>query len=579
MTLLFFLLVGRYLDCLMRDRARSAVAGLERLAAKGATVVRGDGSAGYVALDAIEPGMVLRVEAGERVPVDVRVRHGESDVDRSLVTGESAPVAVGCDDELEAGTLNLTGAIDAVVVRPARQSFLAEMVRMLERAEAGRGSYVRVADRAARLYAPVVHLAAAATFAGWLVATGGDWRTALFIAISVLIITCPCALGLAVPAAQVVAAGRLFGEGVLMKDGAALERLAGVDRVVFDKTGTLTTGTPTVTGGPAAAEERAAAAGLGRRSAHPVARAVAAHLAGPAATPTEVRELPGHGIEGRVAAGWRGSGAPTGSPGSRRGGARSATGTAFAFADGPVSTFSVAEVLRPGARAAVDALRADGLDIEIVSGDAAGPVGRVAGELGIGSYRFGQLPADKIDRLEALRADGHRVLMVGDGLNDTAALAAADVSMAPASAADAGRLAADFVFTRDRLDAVAAAHGIARATARVVRQNFAFAAVYNCLAIPLAVAGLVTPLIAALAMSGSSILVVANALRLNGRGPDSPSGGRPRASRGRRHERARLPDPDQPGDGGRGAGGLHLEPEGRPVRGSRGSGGTHAVRR
>ena len=231
----------------------------------------------------------------------MRVRAGESDVDRSLVTGESAPVAVGGDDELEAGTLNLTGAIDAVVVRPARQSFLAEMVRMLERAEAGRGSYVRVADRAARLYAPVVHLAAAATFAGWLVATGGDWRTALFIAISVLIITCPCALGLAVPAAQVVAAGRLFGEGILMKDGAALERLAGVDRVVFDKTGTLTTGSPTVTGGPAAAEERAAAAGLGRRSAHPVARAVAAHLAGPAATPTEVRELPGHGVEGRVA--------------------------------------------------------------------------------------------------------------------------------------------------------------------------------------------------------------------------------------------------------------------------------------
>ena len=426
-------------------------------------------------------------------------------------------MAVGGDDELEAGTLNLTGAIDAVVVRPARQSFLAEMVRMLERAEAGRGSYVRVADRAARLYAPVVHLAAAATFAGWLVATGGDWRTALFIAISVLIITCPCALGLAVPAAQVVAAGRLFGEGILMKDGAALERLAGVDRVVFDKTGTLTTGSPTVTGGPAAAEERAAAAGLGRRSAHPVARAVAAHLAGPAATPTEVRELPGHGIEGRVAgrlarlgrADWVAAIASDGS---------SATGTAFAFADGPVSTFSVAEVLRPGARAAVDALRADGLDIEIVSGDAAGPVGRVAGELGIGSYRFGQLPADKIDRLEALRADGHRVLMVGDGLNDTAALAAADVSMAPASAADAGRLAADFVFTRDRLDAVAAAHGIARATARVVRQNFAFAAVYNCLAIPLAVAGFVTPLIAALAMSGSSILVVANALRLNGRG-------------------------------------------------------------
>ena len=307
-------------------------------------------------------------------------------------------------------------------MRPARQSFLAEMVRMLERAEAGRGSYVRVADRAARLYAPVVHLAAAATFAGWLVATGGDWRSSLFIAISVLIITCPCALGLAVPAAQVVAAGRLFGEGILMKDGAALERLAGIDRVVFDKTGTLTTGTPAVTGGPAAAEERAAAAGLGRRSAHPVARAVAAHLAGPVATPTDVRELPGHGIEGRFGGRLARLGRADWVAEIASGRGASATGPAFAFAGGPLSTFSVAEILRPGARAAVDALRADGLDIEILSGDAAGPVGRIAGELGIGIFRFGQLPADKIDRLEALRAAGHRVLMVGDGLNDTAAL-------------------------------------------------------------------------------------------------------------------------------------------------------------
>jgi len=231
-----------------------------------------------------------------------------------------------------------------------------------------------------------------------------------------------------------------------------------------------------------------------------------------------VQELPGHGIEGRFGGRLARLGRADWVAGiaSRR--SASATGPAFAFAGGPLSTFSVAENLRPGAWAAVDALRKAGLDIEILSGDAAGPVGRIGGELGIGIFRFGQLPADKIDRLEALRAAGHRVLMVGDGLNDTPALAAADVSMAPASAADAGRLAADFVFTRDRLDAVAAGHGIARATARVIRQNFAFAAAYNCLAIPLAVAGQVTPLIAALAMSGSSILVVANALRLNGRG-------------------------------------------------------------
>ena len=294
---------------------------------------------------------------------------------------------------------------------------------MLERAEAGRGSYVRVADRAARLYAPVVHLAAAATFAGWLVATGGDWRTALFIAISVLIITCPCALGLAVPAAQVVAAGRLFGEGILMKDGAALERLAGIDRVVFDKTGTLTTGTPAVTGGPAAAEERAAAAGLGRRSAHPVARAVAAHLAGPAATPTE--------RAGASGARHRGTGRrPAGAARARRLGRRDRVGPGR-VGDGHGLRLRGRSGFRrsPSPRCCGPArgrrwMRCAPTGSTSRSSPATrrGRSARVAGELGIGIFRFGQLPADKIDRLEALRAAGHRVLMVGDGLNDTAAL-------------------------------------------------------------------------------------------------------------------------------------------------------------
>ena len=523
-TLLFFLLIGRALDRLMRDRARSAVTGLARMAAKDGARVRPDGTLERVALEAIAPGMLMRVAPGERVPVDARVLRGASDLDRSLVTGESEPAAVGPGDEIEAGTLNVTGAIDVWALRTAGQSFLAEMLGMLQAAERGRGRYVRVADRAARLYAPVVHLAAAATFLGWLAATGGDWHRALFVAISVLIITCPCALGLAVPAVHVVAAGRLFGAGILMKDGSALERLAGIDRAALDKTGTLTTGMPRLAGGaPTDSAVRAAAKALALHSAHPASKAVAMSLGGEPARPEEVREIPGHGVEGILGgrparlgrADWVAEIAP--------GNGTAAAGPAFAFEGGPVSAFRLSETLRPGAREAVEALRAGDVEVEILSGDGAEPVDRIARELGVARARHGATPADKVAHLEALRAAGHRVLMVGDGLNDTAALAAAHVSMAPASASDAGRAAADFVFTRERLDAVPLAHATARRAARLVAQNFGLAVLYNGLAIPLAVAGLVTPLVAALAMSGSSILVVGNALRLGERPARAPA--------------------------------------------------------
>ena len=513
-TLIFFLLIGRYLDRLMRDRARSAVAGLARLASKGAVRLGPDGAQSYLPLDDIEPGMVLRIAAGERVPVDAEVLRGASDLDRALVTGELAPVAAGPGDALDAGTMNLTGALDVRVVRAADDSCLAEMMRLLETAEQGRGAYVRLADRAARLYAPVVHLMALATFAGWLAATGGDWQTALFVAISVLIITCPCALGLAVPVVHVVAAGRLFRAGILMKDGSALERLAGIDRVVFDKTGTLTTGRPILTGGPCAPEARAAARTLALHSTHPVSRAVAEHIDAAPVAVQALHEVPGCGVEGIVA----GRRARLGHEhwvaeiASRP---ADAPGPAFALEGCPASAFGVAEILRSGALDAVTALQAARLEPEMLSGDGEAPAGHVARDLGLAHVTHDATPAQKIARLDALRAEGRRVLMVGDGLNDAAALAAAYVSMAPASASDAGRAAADFIFIRDRLDAVVTAREVALGAARLVRQNFGLAVLYNCIAIPLAVAGLVTPLVAALAMSSSSVLVVANALRLN----------------------------------------------------------------
>ena len=531
-TLTFFLLVGRYLDQLMRERARSAVLGIARLAAKGATRIV-DGEPVLVPIDEVEAGMHLRVPAGERMPVDARVLAGASDLDRSLVTGESEPVAAGPGLRIEAGVLNLTGPLDVEALSGAKDSFLAEMTAMMEAAEQGRGAYVRIADRMARLYAPAVHLLAAAAFLGWLVATGGDWYQAVTVAIAVLIVTCPCALGLAVPVVHVIGASRLFQAGILMKDGSALERLAEIDTVLFDKTGTLTTGTPRLARTDFLSDQESAAArALAARSHHPASRAIRAGLEAVAEPDLEaVREVAGSGVEAMIAGrrarlgrpGWVAEiAAPEGRhvDGGLRDGIederpRGGKGhVAFAFEGAPTVSFSLDEAVRQGAAPALAALRDAVLSVEVLSGDGEAPVGRLAGMLDIERAACRQSPADKIARIRTLQAEGHQVLMVGDGLNDAPSLAAGNVSMAPASACDAGRLAADFVFTRESLAAVPFAFDVAKRAKALVRTNFALAILYNAVAVPLAMAGLVTPLVAAIAMSASSILVVANSLRL-----------------------------------------------------------------
>jgi Cu2+-exporting ATPase len=358
-----------------------------------------------------------------------------------------------------------------------------------------------------------VHSLAALSFIGWMIA-GAGWHQALLIAVSVLIITCPCALGLAVPAAQVVAAGALMRRGILVKDGSALERLAEADCARLDKTGTLTLGRPVPADTlPLDDQEAAAALALARASRHPIAQALAQALdaAGHrAANVAGLQETPGLGICGSV------DGVPA------RLGRPSWLGetvedpvlvTAFQLGARPVRVLRFRDPIRPGAAPAVEALRRLGLDPAILSGDRADAVAPVARELGLPATAT-LTPGAKLAAIEALRAAGRRVLMAGDGLNDGPALAAGHVSIAPASASDVGQTAADLVFLGDSLDPVPVAICAARRTLAVVRQNFVLAIGYNLLAVPLAIFGMVTPLVAAAAMSTSSLLVVGNALRL-----------------------------------------------------------------
>jgi Cu2+-exporting ATPase len=517
-SLLFFLLIGRTLDHMMRERARTAVAGLARIAARGALVLQADGTQRYLPVNEIAPGMAILLTAGERVPVDARVANGQSELDCSLVSGESVPQPVAAGSILQAGTLNLTGPLTIVATAAARDSFLAEMTRMMEAAEASRSAYRRIADRAARLYAPVVHLTALLTCIGWMVATG-DAHRAITIAIAVLIITCPCALGLAVPMVQVVAARRLFENGIMVRDGGALERLAEVDTVIFDKTGTLTRGTPRLVGTDSTgAETLAVAAALAAHSRHPYSLALAAagqrRNARPVAL-TCVSEHPGSGLEARIGASVYRLGRPEWAlAGHTEAVARSGSSTVVLSQDGRfVAGFCFEDELRPGAREAVATLMSCGIAVEILSGDREEPVRRLASALGI-PHVARVSPGGKAAHVASIATSGRKVLMVGDGLNDAPALAAAHASMAPASAADVGRNAADLVFLRESLTAVPRALAVARNAGRLVRQNLALAVGYNAIAVSAAVLGHVTPLVAAIAMSLSSLVVVGNALRL-----------------------------------------------------------------
>lgn len=519
-SLLFFLLIGRTLDHVMREKARAAINGLARLAPRGALLLAPDGSRRYVAIEEITVGSRIAIAAGDRIPVDGVIESGESDLDLSIVTGESSPVAVVKGGEVASGAMNITGALVIRATKLARNSLLAEIIGLMEAAEGGRARYRRVADRAAALYSPAVHLLALVSFLGWGF-LGGDWKHAMLVAVAVLIITCPCALGLAVPVVQVVAAGHLFRKGVMVKDGSALERLAEIDTVAFDKTGTLTIGRPRLVRTEAAEEaDVAIAAGLAVHSRHPLSQALARDVGVAAAPFDRVSEIPGGGLEAsRGNSVYRlGNATFAGAPASTPARGSSLSEVVLTKNASVLARFFLEDTLRPGAPEAVRQLAAAGLETLIISGDRRSVVDGTARLLGIHRALGTLTPKGKVEECQRLAVEGRKVLMVGDGINDAPALAAAHVSMAPASASDIGRQAADLVFFSERLDAVAEAIFVARRSATLIRQNFALAIAYNVLAVPIAIAGFATPLIAAVAMSTSSIIVVTNALRLNSLG-------------------------------------------------------------
>ena len=511
--LLFFLLIGRFLDARLQRETQSAARDLAALQAVSVTRIGNDGAAESVRASELTPGDLILVAPGERFSVDAEIVGGVSDLDLRMTTGETRPSPAAPGEIVYSGALNITSSLQARVINASADSMLAEIGKILDAGELKRSRYRQIADHAARLYVPIVHTLAALTFLGWLLLRG-DLETAVFTAISVLIITCPCALALAAPVVQVVAVGRLFRKGVYLKSGDALERIADCDVVIFDKTGTLTRPDPVWDRSETALAALEKAAILARGSRHPYSRALVRE-AGPGPVAEDIREYPGKGVEATVD-GVR----------SRLGSAtwigvtedeNAAAEGALWFRQGETDPvpFVFAESLHSNASEMTAELKARGVEIEILSGDAPNRVETIARALGVDTWQARMSPADKAARLDVLESEGRRVLMIGDGLNDAGALARALASLTPGGAVDISRSASDGVYSADDMLTIVDVIDTAVSSRRRMLENFSLAAIYNCLAIPLAVLGLVTPLIAAIAMSGSSLIVTLNALRLN----------------------------------------------------------------
>jgi Cu2+-exporting ATPase len=510
-TLLFFLLIGRVLDHHARGAARQMAAQLLMLRVSDAQLITADGTQKTVAASSIVPGDRIYVPLGARFAADGTIEDGSTEIDASLVSGEALPKKLQPGAHVFAGSLNLANPVTLRATATADNTLLAECQRLIDAAEQARGRFVTLSERIARAYAPAVHLTALTTFLVWHFGLGRDVLWSLRTAIAVLIITCPCALALAVPAVQVIATSRLLRRGVLLKSPTALERLAEIDHIVFDKTGTLTEPLLVLS-----AENRIAenilrlAASLACVSNHPLCRALSV-AAGPVHAQKHITEFPGTGLAAQTEAGELRLGSA-----AFCGATAASTGQPELWlraADATLTRFVFEEKLRAEAAATIKNLQADGYAITLLSGDRAASVMRIAAELGIGQAQAGMTPPEKLANLNSLRLAGHHVLMFGDGLNDGPALAAAYVACAPASGADLTQTVADVVIEGSSLAPLRLLLAASRRARRAVIQNLSLALLYNCTMVPLAISGHVTPWLAAIAMSASSLAVIGNAFR------------------------------------------------------------------
>ncbi|HWA12310.1 MAG TPA: heavy metal translocating P-type ATPase [Burkholderiales bacterium] len=521
-------LLGKLLEARARGRTSEAIEQLLRLQPDRVRVER-DGSVATVSLDQVARGDIVLVGPGERIAVDGVVAQGDSSVDESLLTGESLPVDKHAGSRVYAATQNLDGALRVQAAHVGAGTRLAEIVRLVEAAQGSRAPIQQLADRVSAVFVPAVMAVSIVTFlAWWLVA--GDFAQAWISAVAVLVIACPCALGLATPAAIMVGTGRGAQAGILIRDAAALERAGKIRILALDKTGTITEGKPAVTGvlaAPGVREDELlqAAASLEQASEHPVARAIVAHASQRGFPPRPVtgfRALAGLGIVAELDGAKAGAGSPRFA--QAQGAPIDAQAVEGLARDGAsvIAVFSGARTLgyvaladrpRAGSAAAVRQLRALGIEVHMLTGDGEAAARAIAREVGIEHVRSGVLPADKAACLQALKAGGI-VGMAGDGINDAPALAAADVSFAMASGADVAMESADVTLMRSDLRGVADAISLSRATSRRIRQNLFLAFVYNVLGIPLAAIGWLSPVIAGAAMALSSVSVVGNALLL-----------------------------------------------------------------
>jgi Cu2+-exporting ATPase len=514
LMLCFFLLIGRYLDFRARTNARSAATDLMSTLSGFATIIENKKTRKIPIVD-VKPGMIVTIAMGEKIPVDGVIETGETDIDTSLVTGETMPYTLKKGDDVFAGTLNISAPITVKVTKVTGDSLLADIVRLMEQAEQGQAAYTRLADRAANFYTPMVHTLAIVAFVLWFLIIGVVWQDALMIAVTVLIITCPCALGLAVPVAQVLSTGQLLRQKIMVKSGDALERLAKIDTIFFDKTGTLTNGKPTLIGKYNDGDLQLAAS-MATHSRHPLSQSIVKLYHGNLLKIIDLKEVLGRGLKGTLDGKiiLLGNQKLLSDYGVHLD-SQSDLMSFFLYQEGrnPV-LFHFEDSLRDDTQTVLSHLKNKGMGLILLSGDRNSVVKKVAKNLSFDRI-YGDLnPTHKYKILETMKKDNHQILMVGDGLNDAPVLAGADVSMAPGTAIDMAQNATDIIFMGNDLKPVEIAHAMAIKTQKIIKQNFTIALVYNMIAIPMAFMGIVTPMIAAIAMSGSSILVILNSFRL-----------------------------------------------------------------